>query len=71
MIDIQKCPTCGSTKIRKVRRNWRGEFEGRAYTVPDLEFHECPECGEKVYGREAMRKIEARSPAFAQSLSST
>jgi len=70
MVDIQKCPTCGSTKIRKVRRNWRGEFEGRAYTVPDLEFHECPECGEKVYDREAMRKIEARSPAFAQTLSS-
>jgi predicted RNA-binding Zn-ribbon protein involved in translation (DUF1610 family) len=29
-----------------------------------VEFYECPNCGEKVYDREAMLKIEACSPAY-------
>jgi hypothetical protein len=41
-------------------------YKGRSYVVPDLEFHECPACQEKLYGREAMRRIEAHSPAFAR-----
>jgi len=43
-----------------------GEFRGQPYTVPDLEFYECPDCGERIYDREAMRKIEAYSPAFVR-----
>jgi YgiT-type zinc finger domain-containing protein len=66
MIRINACPSCGSDKIKCVRRNWRGEFQGRPYIVPALEFHECPDCGERVYDREAMRKIETHSPAFAK-----
>ena len=61
---IATCPTCGSENIKKVRRNLTGRFGGRSYTVPSVEFYECPNCGEKVYDREAMRKIEAISPAF-------
>ncbi len=64
MLNITICPSCGSGNIRKVRRTWRGEFQGQRYSVPSLEFYECPDCGEKVYDREAMRKIEAHSPAF-------
>lgn len=60
------CPSCGSGKIKKVKKNWKGEFQGQKYTVPGLEYHECPHCGEKVYDREAMRKIESHSPAFAK-----
>jgi len=56
-----KCPTCGSDKIKKVRRKWARKFHGQTYSVPRLEFHEYPACGEKVYAREAMRKIEERS----------
>ena len=67
MIEITHCPTCGSGEIKKVRRNWTGNFKGKSYTVPKLEFHECPVCGERVFGREAMQRIEARSPAFAKS----
>jgi hypothetical protein len=47
-LKIMICPTCGSEKIKKVRRNLMG----------------ISDCGEKVYDREAMRKIEAASPAF-------
>ena len=57
MLTITKCPTCGSNKIKKVRRKWSCTIHGQTYSVPRLEFHECPACGEKVYDREAMRKI--------------
>ena len=66
MLKIATCPACGSQGIRRVRRKWTGEFQGEAYSVPGLCFHECPDCDERVYDREAMRKIEAHSPAFAQ-----
>ncbi|MBI4402366.1 MAG: YgiT-type zinc finger protein [Nitrospirae bacterium] len=66
MMKITSCPSCGSKKVRRVRRNWTGEFQGQTYTVPGLEFHECLDCSEKIYDREAMRKIEAYSPAFAK-----
>ncbi len=63
---ITSCPSCGSKKIKMVRGKWSGEYKGQAYTVENLEFYECPDCGEKVYDREAMRRIEANSPAFAK-----
>jgi YgiT-type zinc finger domain-containing protein len=66
MLEITTCPDCGSGKIKKVRRNWAGSFKGRRYTVPRLQYYECPDCGEKVYDRDAMREIEAHSPAFEQ-----
>ena len=63
---ITVCPSCGSNKIKKVRRNWSGKYQGRSYTVRSLEFYECPVCAERVYDRQAMRKIEDHSPAFAK-----
>jgi YgiT-type zinc finger domain-containing protein len=65
-MQLSICPSCGSTEIKKVRRNWSGNFQGQSYTVPSLEFYECPVCGERVYDREAMRRIQEHSPAFAQ-----
>ncbi len=67
MRKITKCPTCGSDKLKAVRRNFTREFEGQRYMVPNLEFHECPDCGERLFDRDAMRKIEAHSPAYAKS----
>jgi YgiT-type zinc finger domain-containing protein len=64
MLKITACPSCGSRKIRKICRDWTGSFKGKRYTVPNLCYYECPECGEKVYDRDAMRDIEAHSPAF-------
>jgi YgiT-type zinc finger domain-containing protein len=65
-MEIKTCPSCGSRRIEKLCRDWRGDFQGKRYVVRDLEYYECPACGERVFDREAMRKIEARSPAFAQ-----
>ena len=66
MLKITFCPTCGSRKIKRVQRDWTGEASGQRYTVSDLEFYQCPSCGERVYDREAMRKIEASSPALRE-----
>ena len=66
MKKMTACPSCGSGKIKKVKKNWKGEFQGQKYRIPGLEYHECPSCSEKVYDREAMRKIESHSPAFAK-----
>ncbi|MDI6739762.1 MAG: YgiT-type zinc finger protein [Candidatus Edwardsbacteria bacterium] len=61
---IKTCPACGSDKIRRVARDIIRKYKERTYTVPKVEFYECPHCGEKVYDREAMLKIEAHSPAY-------
>ena len=63
-LQIRHCPTCGSAKIRRVRRRVTRAFRGHTYTVPSLSFHECPDCGERLYDRRAMRQIEGRSPAY-------
>lgn len=59
---ITICPNCGSDKIQKVKRDWVDEVHGKMYIVPNLEFYECPTCGEKLYDRDAMRMIEAHTP---------
>jgi YgiT-type zinc finger domain-containing protein len=61
---IRACPTCGSAAIREVLENWKGDFRGQRYVVPKLRFFACPACGERVYSREAMRRIQAASPAY-------
>jgi YgiT-type zinc finger domain-containing protein len=52
------------TAIQRVVRDVTRKYKGQTYTVPSVEFYDCPNCGEKVYDREAMLKIEACSPAY-------
>lgn len=63
-LQIKTCPTCGSNKIQHVMRDLARNYKGQTYIVPKVEFYDCPNCGEKVYDREAMLKIEAYSPAY-------
>lgn len=65
-LTITRCPTCGSGKIKRVRRDVRREARGKKYVVRGLRFYECADCGEKVYDRHAMRRIEAASPAYTK-----
>lgn len=65
-LEITVCPTCGSDKIAEVCRDVTKTVNGQTYTVPALEFFECPNCGEKIYDREAMRRIEAYSPSYSK-----
>ena len=67
MLEIKVCPVCRG-RIKKVRGDWIGEYQGEKYVVPDLEYWECEGCDEKIYDREAMRKIEAYSLAFEKSM---
>ena len=64
MLKIKTCPSCGWNEIKKVRRKWIGTYKGKSCTVPNLQYYECAECGERIYDRDAMREIEAHSPAF-------
>ncbi len=48
MLKIKTCPSCGWNEIKKVRRNWIGTYKGKSYTVPNLQYYECAECGERI-----------------------
>ena len=61
---IKTCPTCGSDKIESVVKDVTRKYKGQTYTVPAVEFYVCSNCGEKVYDRAAIQKIEAYSPAY-------
>jgi YgiT-type zinc finger domain-containing protein len=61
---IKSCPTCGSDRIKRVVRDVVRKHKDKTYTVPSVEFFDCPGCGEKVYDHEAMLKIETYSPAY-------
>jgi YgiT-type zinc finger domain-containing protein len=63
---ITICPTCGSNDIHTVLRNLTRVYKGKQYSVPNVALHECANCGEVIYDRAAMRKIEAYSPAYQQ-----
>ena len=61
---VKICPTCGSEKIRRVVRDVTRKYKSQTYIIPMLDFYDCPDCGEKVYDRDAMLKIESCSPAY-------
>ncbi len=67
MVKHKVCPTCGSTRVKRVRKTITRTFRGKSYKVPGVDFHQCLECGEAIFSPEAVSKIEAHSPAFAAS----
>ncbi len=58
-LQITECPTCASPRSKHVRKNLRRTWNGQTYVVPNLDHWECADCGEHVYDRDAMHKIEA------------
>jgi YgiT-type zinc finger domain-containing protein len=63
-MQISRCPSCESDRIKKVSGSVSREFEGETYTVSGVTYWACPACGERVYDQEAVRRIQAASPAF-------
>ncbi len=55
---LRHCPTCGSSRIRTLRSDYRTRVRGEEVLVPKLEREECPNCGEILFGPQAMRRIE-------------
>ena len=68
-IKLTFCLNCYSKNIKKVRRTVSGMRQGRQYSVPGVEFYECPDCGEHMYDPTAMRQIERGSGAKVRSRS--
>jgi YgiT-type zinc finger domain-containing protein len=56
---LRYCPTCGSSRIRTIRSDYRTRVHGEEILVPKLEREECPNCGEILFGPQAMRRIES------------
>jgi YgiT-type zinc finger domain-containing protein len=63
---ISVCPSCGGRRVKKVRQSLSGAYRGCKYAIPALDVFACPDCGEKIYDRQAMQEIEAHSPAFSR-----
>ena len=59
---ITKCPTCGSKRIRRVRRDVNIDIGDLHFVTPDVEFENCPNCGEQIFDLAAMEKIQAYRP---------
>jgi YgiT-type zinc finger domain-containing protein len=55
----KECPTCGSRRIRVIRSDYRTLVHGKQTLIRDLERQECPVCGEVLFDRSAMKKIES------------
>ncbi len=51
-------------KFKKSEKKWKGDYKGQKYVVPSLEYYICPDCNEKIYDRNAMQKIQEKSPAM-------
>jgi len=62
MIPLTKCPSCGSRKIKRVTRDYAGVYRGQPYKVPDVQFDECPDCGEQVFDGEMVERIQSHRP---------
>lgn len=59
---ISTCPTCGSTQIRRVKRDIESKRGPAPYTARGIEVDECPACGERIFGPEALAAIAAQKP---------
>ena len=68
-LKLNVCPTCGKKNLKKVRRTVSGVRYGKRYSVPSVEFYECPDCDERIYDPAAMRQIEDRSQAAVRNRS--
>jgi len=44
-------------------RDWTGTSNEKPFTVHAVEIFECPACGERVFTPQAVRQIQAASPA--------
>lgn len=56
---LKICPTCGSPKIRLMKKDLTFTHRGRAIVVPRVECEECPDCGEVITDYAANQYIDA------------
>jgi YgiT-type zinc finger domain-containing protein len=56
---LRRCPSCGSRRIRRMKKSFRAKVGTRTVTIPDLEREICPVCKEEFFDREANTVIDA------------
>lgn len=59
---INRCPICGSTRVRRVKRDIVSNRPGGSYVARDIELEECGTCGERLFSPEALEAIERQRP---------
>lgn len=56
-LELDRCPSCGSPKIRHKRGNIvRRRRNGEEVTIPKATYWECRACGEQIYTMADMRR---------------
>jgi YgiT-type zinc finger domain-containing protein len=59
---VNICPTCGSRRIRRVRRAIPSKRGGEPFTARGIPVDECPDCGERLFSPKALDQIAAQQP---------
>ena len=59
---IKTCPTCGSRRIRRVKRDIQSKRGGEKYVALGIEIEECPVCGERLFSPQSLEEIAAQRP---------
>ena len=52
--------------MRRIQEDLAIQVGGFHFVVPELEFEQCPDCGEQIFDLAAMEKINAHRPAMAR-----
>lgn len=56
-IVVTTCPSCGSKRIRRVRRDVESRRHDEVFVARGIEVEECPDCGEQLFSPEALDVI--------------
>ena len=56
---LKLCPTCGSPKIRLIKKDLIFTRQEREIVVPRVECEECPACGEVITDYAANQYIDS------------
>jgi YgiT-type zinc finger domain-containing protein len=59
---IKTCPTCGSRRIRSIKRDIESKHGGKPFVARGIEIEECPNCGERLFSPESLEEIAAQRP---------
>jgi len=52
--------------MKRIRDDVSIDVDSICFVVPDIEFDDCPDCGEQIFDLAAMEKINAHRPSIAR-----
>lgn len=59
---MKTCPTCGTRRLRRVKRDIKSHRGGQPYVARGIEVEECANCGERLFSPEALEAIAEQQP---------